>query len=77
MQNVYHLRDEQSHNRNLQIIYSRNFSQIKIHVFIIKLAIHCQLWLCICELIFVIPENIHTHPKDSDLKFQGTVGSQK
>ena len=53
MQNVYHLRDEQSHNKNLQIISSRNFSQIKIHVFIIKLVIHCELWLCICKLIFV------------------------
>ena len=25
----------------------------------------------------VVPENTHTHPKDSDLKFQGTEGSQK
>ena len=53
MQNIYHLGDEKSHDKNLPIIYSTNFSQIKLHVFIIKLVIHCELWLCICELIFV------------------------
>ena len=54
MPNIYHIAcHDENHEKNLQIIYSQDFSQIKIHVFIIKLAIHCVLWLCICKVIVV------------------------
>ena len=64
MPNIYHIAcHDENHEKNLQITYSQDFSQIKIHVFIIKLAIHCIMVMYLQSNCCVIPENIHSQPK--------------
>ena len=74
MPNIYHIGcHEENHEKNLQIIYSRNFSQIKIQSCFYYKACHT---LCIMVMYLrinfcVIPENIHAQPKESHWKSQG------